>query len=101
MIKIFIAHTITAAQGGTVIGVYPTYKRAKAALVEVTGWPEGCTDWGHFIRVGELGKTFANVLSLDRADQKEVDKAMEKYQDEKYQDELQRTLDARKLKGFL
>ena len=74
--KIYIAHNITAAQGGRVIGVYPTYKRAKAQLILVTGMADGCTDFGHFIRIGKLGKTFLDVLALPRSDQAELTKAM-------------------------
>ena len=63
--KIYIAHTITASQGGSVIGVYPTRKRAKADLLRM-GMPNEGTDWTHFIRVGTLGKLFGHPLSLPR-----------------------------------
>jgi hypothetical protein len=70
MKKIFIVHTITASQGGDVIGVYPTFKRAKGALLDAIptdGW-DG-VDYGHFIRIGELGVAFSNVLALPRAEE--------------------------------
>lgn len=65
--RIFIAHTITASQGGDVIGVYPNYQAAKADLALRTGMRDGDTDWSHFIRVGELGVAFNNVLDLPRS----------------------------------
>lgn len=64
---IYIAHTITASQGGDVIGVYPDYQAAKADLQFRTGMRDGDTDWSHFIRVGELGKSFNNVLELPKS----------------------------------
>ena len=66
--RIFVAHTITASQGGSVIGVYPNYQSAKENLQAITRFTEHDTDWGHFIRVTELGVTFNNVLDLPRSD---------------------------------
>ena len=72
--RIFLAHTITGSQGGDVIGVYPNYQMAKADLAFRTGMRDGDTDWGHFIRVGELGKGFTNVLELPKSEEEYHDK---------------------------
>lgn len=66
MKKLFVAHTITASQGGMIVGVYLTYTEARRALLQYMP-DDGCTDWGHFIREYEIGKPFIDVTSLPRA----------------------------------
>jgi hypothetical protein len=68
--RIYVAHTFgrrSLAQG--VIGVYPDYELAKADLQFRFGWRDEDTDWGHFIRVGELGKGFDDVLALPKSEE--------------------------------
>ncbi len=64
----FIAHNITAAQGGTILGVYDDYTKAKNDLKKYMGWGEQTTDWGHFIRICEVNKPFGDCLCLPRTD---------------------------------
>ncbi len=64
----YVAHNITASQGGQVIGVYDDYTKAKDDLKTMMGWHEETTDWGHFIRIGELNQAFGNVLRLPQTD---------------------------------
>ena len=66
--KIYVAHNITAAQGGHILGIFSTYRRAKNALKSMTGWPDGCTDWGHFIRVGKMNQPMY-VLNLPKSNE--------------------------------
>ncbi len=64
----YIAHNKTASSGGTVVGVFNDYTKAKDALKELMGWHEQTTDWGHFIRSCEMNQLFGNVLNLPRTD---------------------------------
>ena len=65
----YIAHNITMAQGGNIVGIYDNYTKAKNDLKAIMHWGENTTDWGHFIRWCDLNTPFF-VLNLPRTDKK-------------------------------
>jgi len=65
--KIFIAHNITASQGGHLLGIFNDYKKAKQVLLELMNWQDGTVDWSHFIRVGEINQSMSGVLGFKKS----------------------------------
>ena len=64
----YVAHNVTASQGGEILGIYDDYTKAKNDLKKYMGWQEDTTDWGHFIRYFDVNIPFGSVWSLPRTD---------------------------------
>lgn len=65
----YLAHNITASQGGHILGIFEEFEDAKKCLKDTQGFSEFNTDWGHFIRMYNLGDVMLyGIIDLPRSD---------------------------------